>query len=270
MSATPDRIRIRREGEQPADPLRVLHRDVEADDRAVAPADDRRLFDLEMVEQGDHVRGHQIVAIRLLIAAAAAVAAAVHDDDLIMPLQRADLVAPVIGIGEAAMQQHDRLAAAERCVPDLDAVDGREAALRCLGQGRRRRQVQPSRRRMCCVDRDRDEERGEKIAKHHDALPADDVEATCALACSPDGAQRNPGSIRAVGKSRIALRFTGLQEASMILPLEERTAGSRTGYRGGAKMPLVGHDFEGTFAQSGRRQGSCNGGSVPQDRRRGV
>ena len=60
------------------------------------------------------------------------------------------------------------------------------------------------------------------------------------------------------------------REASMILPVEEMPARSRTGHRGGAKMPLAGHDFGRTFAQIGRWQGSCNDGSVPQDRGRGV
>ena len=81
MSATPLGIGIGGKGEQLGDPLGMVHRDVEADDRAVAPADDRRLWDLQGIHQPHHVGRHQIVAVRLLVAGAAAVAAAVHDDD---------------------------------------------------------------------------------------------------------------------------------------------------------------------------------------------
>ena len=123
----------------------MMHRDVEADDPAVAPADDRGLLDFKEIHQPDHIRGHQIVAVRPLVAGAAAVTAAVHDDNAIARLQRAHLMAPVIRVGEPAMQQDDRLAVAEGGVPQLDAVDGRSAALRRLRQSGRRRQGQPLR-----------------------------------------------------------------------------------------------------------------------------
>ena len=60
-------------------------------------------------------------------------AAAVHDDHLVMPRQRADLAAPVVRIGEAAMQQHDRRRRAEHRVPDRGAVHLARAA--CGGGG---------------------------------------------------------------------------------------------------------------------------------------
>jgi len=127
----------------------MVQRDVEADDRTVAPADDRRFRDMQKVHQPDHIGRHQIVAIGLVVAGAAAVAAAVHDDDAVARLERANLVAPVIGVGEPAMQQDHRLAIfsrwAERGVPDFDAVDRGVAALRRGRQSRGRRQGQPLR-----------------------------------------------------------------------------------------------------------------------------
>jgi hypothetical protein len=86
---------------------------IEAEDRAVAPADDRGLLDFKEIHQPDHIRGHQIVAVRPLVAGATAVTTTVHDDDAIGRLQRAHLMAPVIRVGEPAMQQDDRLAVPE-------------------------------------------------------------------------------------------------------------------------------------------------------------
>ena len=85
--------------------LGMVHGDVEADDAAIAPADDRGLIDLQMVHQREHVRGHEVVAVGLLDARAAAVAAAVHDDHPIVLGQRRHLIAPVVGVAEAAVQQ---------------------------------------------------------------------------------------------------------------------------------------------------------------------
>ena len=56
-----------------------------------------------------------------------------------------DLIAPIVRIGEPAMQQQHRRAAAEGGVPDPDAVYRRIAALLRLWQARGRRQVQPLR-----------------------------------------------------------------------------------------------------------------------------
>jgi hypothetical protein len=142
----------------------MMHGDVEADDGAVAPAHDRRLLDSEMIHQGEHVGGHQVVTVGLFVAARAAVAAAVHDDDPVMLLQCANLMAPIIGIGEPAMNQQHGLAPAEAGVPDLDAVDRRKAALGSAREGRRSWKSQPLRRRMRRRSRRYQHDRGEKIS----------------------------------------------------------------------------------------------------------
>src|SRR6185437_7260057 len=54
----------------------VMHRDVEADDRTVAPADQSHFPDFQKIEQADHVARHQIIAEGFRIARRAAMAAA--------------------------------------------------------------------------------------------------------------------------------------------------------------------------------------------------
>ena len=139
------RVGVGGKGEQLRQPLGMVDGDVEADDGAVAPADDRGLVDLERVHQAEHVRGHQVVAEGLVVARAAAVAAAVHHDDAVVLGQHRHLVAPVVGVGQPAMQQDDRRAAAELAYQIADAVDRRVAALRRRRQRRRRRKRQPRR-----------------------------------------------------------------------------------------------------------------------------
>ena len=116
---------------------------VETQDRPVAPADDRSLAQLQEVHQAEDVRRHQIVAVGPLVARAASVAAAVHDDYPIVPGQYRYLIAPIVRVGEPAVQQQHRLAAAERGVPDPDAVYRGVASLRRLRQARCRRKRQP-------------------------------------------------------------------------------------------------------------------------------
>src|SRR5262245_21926398 len=116
----------------------MMHGDIEPDDRAVAPADDRSLWNFEEIHQCNDVLRHQVIAVWPGVAGAAAMAAAVHDDDAVLRLERLDLLAPVIRIGEPAMQQDDRPALAKAGVPDLDPVDRGEAALRRRRQRRRR------------------------------------------------------------------------------------------------------------------------------------
>ena len=110
-------------------------RDVEADDAAVAPADQGCLVDAEMVEQGQIVVGHQLVAERLRGARAAAVAAAVGDDHLVVLGECRDLKAPDVGMAEAAVDQQHRLALAIDGVVHLDVVHRRHAALGRLRHG---------------------------------------------------------------------------------------------------------------------------------------
>jgi hypothetical protein len=73
---------------------------VEADDGAVAPADDGGLVDLQRVEQREDVIGHQVVAEWPLVARAAPVTAAIYQHHSVRPRQGACLVAEIIGIGE--------------------------------------------------------------------------------------------------------------------------------------------------------------------------
>jgi hypothetical protein len=94
------------EGIELGQSLGMVHGDVEADDSAVAPADQRGLVDLEIVHECDDVGGHQRVTVGLRGARAAAMAAAVGRDYLEVFCEGRDLVAPDIGMGEAAMQ-HD-------------------------------------------------------------------------------------------------------------------------------------------------------------------
>ena len=110
------------EGEHLADPVLVPEREVDADDAAVAPADDVRLRDLERVHQRHDVVGHQIVAVRPRVARRAAVAAAVHQDHGVARRDRGNLIAPIVAVGETAVQENDRRAAAIDRVVDLDAV----------------------------------------------------------------------------------------------------------------------------------------------------
>ena len=116
-------------------------REVDPDDAAVAPAHDVRLRDLENVHQRHDVVGHQVVAVRPRVAGAAAVAAAVHQDDGVTRRHRRNLIAPVVGVGQAAVQEDHRRALAVDRVVDIDAVDlGLAAAVGC-DRRRRRRQV---------------------------------------------------------------------------------------------------------------------------------
>jgi hypothetical protein len=86
----------------------VAHREIDAENAAIAPADDVGLRDLQHIHQRHDIVGHQIIAVRARIARAAAVAAAVHQDHGMMRRHGRDLVAPVVGVGKAAMQENHR------------------------------------------------------------------------------------------------------------------------------------------------------------------
>ena len=55
---------VGREGKHLADPVLVAHREVDAENAAVAPADDVGLGDFQQIHQRHDIVGHQIVAIR--------------------------------------------------------------------------------------------------------------------------------------------------------------------------------------------------------------
>ena len=107
-SLTPDVTRVGREGEDLADAVRVADGEVDAENAAVAPADDVGLGDVQTVHQRDDVVGHQIVAVGPRVAGAAAVAAAVHQNDGMMRRHGRDLIAPIVGVREAAVQENHR------------------------------------------------------------------------------------------------------------------------------------------------------------------
>lgn len=92
------------ESEDLAGALRVAHRQVQPEDRAVTPADDVGAFDLQSVEQRDDVVGHQVVAEWSGIPRTATVATAVYRDDGVPRREGLDLMAPVIGVGQTAVQ----------------------------------------------------------------------------------------------------------------------------------------------------------------------
>ncbi len=131
------------EGEHLADPVLVPESEVDADDAAVAPSDDVRLRDLERVHQRNDVVRHQIVSVRPCVARRAAVAAAVHQDHGVARRDRGNLIAPVVAVGETAVQENDGRALAIDRVVDPDPVGVRHAAAVGCDRRRRRRQGSP-------------------------------------------------------------------------------------------------------------------------------
>lgn len=97
--------RVREELRQP---FRVLHRDVEADDAAVAPAHERYLADLQIVQQSDVVGGHEIVSIGRGCPRGSSVPSTICDDNSVLTGQVCNLVGPYISITKPAMNQQDR------------------------------------------------------------------------------------------------------------------------------------------------------------------
>ena len=129
------RRRVGGEREHAADPPRMAHRQVEADDAAIAPSDDVRAGQLQHVHQRHDVVRHQVIPIRPCIAGAAAMATAVHHDDQVMGCECRYLPAPIVRIRQSAMQQDHRRAMSVDRVVDTDAVGiGKTAA----GAGDRR------------------------------------------------------------------------------------------------------------------------------------
>ncbi len=86
---------------------------------AVAPADKCGCANSQVIHDCADVGGKQLVAIGPAIACAAAMAAAVDEDGAIAGSQeRGQLVAPIAGMAEAAVQQDDRWSLPETGVPD--------------------------------------------------------------------------------------------------------------------------------------------------------
>src|SRR5580700_239787 len=121
----------------------MMDGDVQSENGAIAPADDGSFSKFQEVHDRQYVRGHQIVAEGFAIARATPMTATVHDHDLIMRSQNRDQLAPIVGIGEAAVQKNNWHPAAKRCVPYFNAVNRRISAFRMRWQAWSRRQSEP-------------------------------------------------------------------------------------------------------------------------------
>ena len=139
--------------------------EVEAEDGAVAPAHHVGLGDVQRVEQGDDVVGHEVVAVRAGVARAAAVAAAVYDDDGVARRESLDLIAPIVRVGEAAVQKDDRRTVADRRVIEADAVDLGVTGVLAGDRGGSRWQGLPQRLTAGGMEREKQQE-GEQGAAH--------------------------------------------------------------------------------------------------------
>ena len=138
------RARVRGEGEHPPHPLGMADRQIEPENGTVAPADDVGALDLQHVEQGNDVVSHKIVAEGPVVASASPMAAALDKNHAVIRGERRDLIAPVIRVGEAAVQEHHRCAFADARVVQADPVDQGSASCRSDVGLRSRRQGLPS------------------------------------------------------------------------------------------------------------------------------
>ncbi len=115
-------------GEDAADAGGITHGEVEGDDGAVRPADEIGLGDVELVHEGEDVVGHEVVAVGAGVAGAAAVTSAVDGEDAVRGREGSDLIAPVLLVGESAVQEEDGNGTGSGVagvgVVEADAVDG--------------------------------------------------------------------------------------------------------------------------------------------------
>ncbi|MGD0107687.1 MAG: hypothetical protein ABSC06_27160 [Rhodopila sp.] len=101
-------------------------------------------------------------------------APAVHHDDLVLPGDGGDLEAPVVRVGQSAVQEDHGFAPgfapAEHRVPHLDPVDRRVAAALGMRQMGRGRQVEPKRLPCPGARRQQQGHRGDRgTARYHGA-----------------------------------------------------------------------------------------------------
>jgi hypothetical protein len=143
--------------------------EVESEDGAVAPADDVGLADLERIHHRHHVVGHEIVTVRARVARACPVASAVHQDHGVMRRHRRDLGAPIVGVGEAAVQEEHRRALAVHRIVDLDPIGFDLAG--AVGRDRRGRRRQGLPPLECGARERRKGETGGKDEGTHRLLP---------------------------------------------------------------------------------------------------
>jgi hypothetical protein len=142
--------------------------EIKSKDGAVAPADHIGLGDVQCVQQRDHIISHQVVAVGTGVACAPAMAAAIHHDDSVVRRECLDLVAPIVGVRQAAMQKDDRRTMADGGVVEADAVDfGMAAMLPGHGSGRRRKGL-PQRFAVGGLEREKQQQSEQDAA--HDEL----------------------------------------------------------------------------------------------------
>ncbi len=81
----------------------MVHRELETDDRAVAPADERRAFDLERIKHGHDVVRHLREVQGFRPQRAAPVAAAVDHHHAVPRSERRHLQRPVLAVAARAV-----------------------------------------------------------------------------------------------------------------------------------------------------------------------
>src|SRR5262249_10399578 len=90
--------------------------------RAIAPADQRGLLQLQRIHDTPHVGCNELVSIGLLVARATAMPTGIDDHRAIASLNKSrNLIPPVATVAEAAVQQDHRSPRSVRCVPDSSA-----------------------------------------------------------------------------------------------------------------------------------------------------
>ncbi len=134
----------------------VAHREVEADDPAVAPAHDVAARHVEPRQQRGHVLGHGVVGERPRAIARAALRASVGDEEPVARFEERHLPGELIAVADAAVEQDDDM-----------PVD------------RKRR----SRGRVRAVGR-RDQREPERDREHAEPAPRGDHRTQCRTPCS--------------------------------------------------------------------------------------
>src|SRR5262249_47750365 len=115
---------VRGKRKQSTQPLRMAHCDIETNDPAIAPTDQRHLVDLQKIEQCQIVIRHLRVAERLVCAGTASMTAAVSDDHHVVLAQLRDLETPDVAVTESSVNQQHRLSFAVYGVIHPYPIDG--------------------------------------------------------------------------------------------------------------------------------------------------
>lgn len=95
--------------------------EIDAENRSVTPTDNVRLRNMQAVEQGDDVVCHEVITEGLRAPCAASVSSRIDKDDRVMRMEGTHLVAPVVAVGKASMQENNRCG--------MSAVGGRKCGI---------------------------------------------------------------------------------------------------------------------------------------------